>query len=702
MSVVVQFRGGTQRGAQGSVVITCAYEDQPRELHGSHAQVAEQALELAVVPIDRELLTSKLRAALGASRELAAPLVERLLEAHVLSEVVPASDRVHVLGEDALARQIRLALAHHHFPAQLSGVQLISLGSAGSEGYFARVAAARALPSPALSVCIDTQGAFIGPLAGATAAPCPECLWARLCARKPAHYSPAAVGLPDTTLLPALIPQLLKAAELLARGRWQAASVWHMLPDAQVHRSLLPQPGCRLCGDAPASNGLEELAARFSERWERLLSAADGGEPDAARSAAWLDPVLGPIRREEYARPGLYRDLPLVVGSLRMLQPGATEFRRQSLSSISFGPGNTLEKRRLLALSEGIERYAVMMERPDVLDKRRSELPGPALLPNEMVRYSAEQYATGVASEYDDQPIDWSFAQEWTHGRLALAPHDVFAIRRICAPGTFRVLDEPFASGSAAHRTTALALQRALLELIERDALLLAWYLRLPLREFEFHAGDPSTREMYEHLRAAGIELRCFDLRVDFDLPCLLALARATRDHGPWRAGGHIISATAGTSWTDALRHCLQELIGHYSVFGVISPAGDKHLEPGTGDERPQWAAFARYLSPHANQPFSFLGGSPAEPLPDAQLDCEVLEYLRRELIARQLPAYVRPLGDRDVLSSGIVPLRAFVPGLLRLTASRETVNFGEARITRLRDKWRAFEPLNPMPHPLS
>ncbi|MBV9948873.1 MAG: hypothetical protein JOZ69_18640 [Myxococcales bacterium] len=50
---------------------------------------------------------------------------------------------------------------------------------------------------------------------------------------------------------------------------------------------------------------------------------------------------------------------------------------------------------------------------------------------------------------------------------------------------------------------------------------------------------------------------------------------------------------------------------------------------------------------------------------------------------------------------SGLVAVRACVPGLLRMTPSRETVNFGEPRVERTRTRWGAPPGLNPLPHPI-
>ena len=77
--------------------------------------------------------------------------------------------------------------------------------------------------------------------------------------------------------------------------------------------------------------------------------------------------------------------------------------------------------------------------------------------------------------------------------------------------------------------------------------------------------------------------------------------AEAQRDLGPWKAGGKILSACAGKSWRDAVRHALRELLGHFTAFALVAPEGDRSVEPDSGQQRPWWSAFAAIRETCAN-----------------------------------------------------------------------------------------------------
>lgn len=702
----IQFRGRAQafRSALGTGIrVTDEDHQRASELTGAHASLAAHALALATPGLAANELALQLRLASPEGAELSEPLIEQLLEAQLLSEVVPAAQRVEAHGDPALSAVLRSALSDRYVRSDSPPLQVVALGHLGSAEWHARLKQARTRPERTLTISLDPSGAFVMPLRATHDSPCPECLWARRRAVLPAEFEPGSSTL-IAQLLPVIACHALGIVEQLGRDRWPDKQVLHV-ETSDVHiRRLLPQPGCPGCA-APRhfARGLPVLAAEFERTTALALTLQDADEPSEDETSTFLDPFLGPLQIERYQGHGLFRDLPLVVGSLRMMQPGASGLRRLQLFSITFGSGNTETRRQLIAFAEGIERYAGLMEQPDIRDRRASELGEVAVPPNEVLRFLDEQYRSPEASfaRYDDQAIDWSFAHEWVHGGQRLLPHDALCIRPARAPGAFRLFDELFSSGFAAHRTLPLALERALYELIERDAFLLAWYLRLPLNELVFSSADPAAREMFDYLKAHELELRFFDLRVDFDVPCVLTLARSLRDRGPWRAGGHVLLATAGPTFDDCFKHCLQELVGHFSVFGVISPHGDKQSEPGTKEERPWWAMFARYLSPRADAPFAFLDGRVPSPAPTGEAAL-TLGDLRQRFAARSLSVFVRALGAGDARRSGLVPMRALVPGLLRLSPSRETVNFAEPRLESVRRVWAAPAELNPLPHPLA
>jgi bacteriocin biosynthesis cyclodehydratase domain-containing protein len=701
------FRGGATRSGGAPLVVepSGGRRSSALELEGHHAALAGAVLDRAAQPVGRDDLLSSIERRGDGAGAVPRKVIDLLVEHGILERVVRASDRLDVRGEGALGSALRSCLARSAWPAALGKVTIGVLGALGTTAWRERRRELGSLPEPLLTVSFERAGAWIGPFLNLPGAPCPACLTAwRIAVTGEMCTAEAVAQSPRTAAL--LSEQVLLRAEQWATGQHPADEILYVA-DADISKhTLLAQPGCPHCA-RPATTAMdsaskEALVSRFREDWDRTNTS----EPSEDQKAAFLDPLLGPLFIDEYGAPGLFRDLPVVLGSIRHLQAVHGGFRRCEQFSVTFGSGMTESRRRLVAYAEGVERFALSVDSPDIESRRQSELGPLAFPPAETARFAPEPCADGGARAYDDEAVDWSWVYEWTADAARLLIHDAIGFRRDLPPSAFRLIVDPFSSGTAAHHSLALAVHRALLELIERDAFLLTWYLRLPLREVDVgSSSDREVRDVYSYLTERGIELRLYDMRVDFDIPSVLICARATRNCGQWRAGGRLISASTATTWDGAIRHSLMEVLGHYSVFALIAPEGDAAVDPATGETRAWWPGFGEYFHPRADDPFSFLGNQPPKPLTRvAEQDgvASSLAWLRGEFLDRGLPVFIRYVAPDAIRRSGLLTIRACVPGLVRLVATRDLVNLGEPRIDRIRARWGAHEPLNPMTHPIA
>lgn len=717
---VLVFRGEVQNPRPDEIIVDAmvgAAGNTRLEIAGRLTDAVLRVAKLAARPRRRDELIAELERELPLDDGVAFSLIEQLVAAGMLESEVNTATRLSIHGQSDLANELRARLVSELWPTDLPGCEVVILGRLGSVDWRRELDQALGRNSHALTCSFEGGACWIGPVLRVADAPCPLCLHARRVAALREPSSAIALSCPpNLALVSALLQQV---AESMARGELAADRVLHVEHASSTWRTLLPQPHCAVCDAAP-SECAPELASRArqsSQDFEKSCALTDAAsEPTKAQRDAFLDPALGPLSLEVYDADGSFRDLPLVLGSIRCAESADNGLTRRELASVMFGTGATEQRRKLVAFSEGIERYAGWTEQPDLAATSYQSLRPFALHPEQTVRFSAEQYASLSLERYTDQPTDWSWACDWTTGEAKLLIHDAISCARRPARRSFRVFQDPFASGMAAHRSLTLAVERAALELIERDALMLAWYLRLPLRPLDVQGlgrqTEPHTttgnasvsaaaelHELITYLKRGGVNVSFYDLRVDFSVPCVLAVAEAARDLGAWKAGGKILSACAGLTFADALRHALRELLGHYTVFGLVSPDGDKSIDPETGELRPWWPSFASLLSPRNDDPLGFLGrGAPLELPEDPAMS---LEQVRSELRARGVPLYVRQLGRRDVRSSGLVAIRAIAPGLLRLTPTRESMNFGEPRIDTVRSAWGAAPGVNPLPHPL-
>ncbi|MEY4509896.1 MAG: hypothetical protein RLZZ450_2018 [Pseudomonadota bacterium] len=716
---VLLFRGEVQSPHPDEIIVDAMVGTSGNtrlQIAGRLTEAVLRVAKLAARPRPQDELIAELERELPLDEGVAFSLIEQLLAAGMLESEVNTATRLVIHGHSDLATDLRARLASELWPTDLPGCEVVILGRHGSVDWRRELDLALARSTPALTCSFEGNACWIGPVLRVKNAPCPLCLHARRVAVVRDPEAPIALSCPPNLALVSAL--LLQVAESMARGELAADRVLHVEHASSTWRTLLPQPHCAVCDPAlsECAPALASRARQTSEDFENALAVSSASEPGSEQRAAFLDPELGPLTLEVYDADGSFRDLPLVLGSIRCAESTDSGLRRRELASVMFGTGATEQRRRLVAFSEGIERYAGSTEQPDIVESALQELSPFALHPGQTVRFSAEQYESLSLERYTGQPTDWSWACDWTTGEAKLLIHDAISSAARPARRSFRVFQDPFASGMAAHRSLTLAIERAALELIERDAMMLAWYLRLPLRALDVrtlgvHTATRSTtsdsgvgaaaelHELITYLKRGGVNVSFYDLRVDFSVPCILAVAETERDLGDWKAGGKILSACAGLTFADALRHALRELLGHYTVFGLVSPDGDKSLDPETGELRPWWPSFASFLSPRDDDPLGFLGQG--EPLALPADPAVSLEQVRAELLSRGVPLYVRQLGRADVRSSGLVAIRAIAPGLLRLTPTRESMNFGEPRIDIVRRAWGREPGVNPLPHPL-
>src|SRR5205085_9014227 len=121
-----------------------------------------------------------------------------------------------------------------------------------------------------------------------------------------------------------------------------------------------------------------------------------------------------------------------------------------------------------------------------------------------------------------------------TRARPVLLPGErVFVPFR--SPRPADVTDYPTLSGYAAGPTLEEAALHALLEVVERDAFMIAWANRLRLRPLEL---SPTARDGLGDVVAAwqrpGLEVRCGLVELDLGAPAAIAMARSRRPGDPF------------------------------------------------------------------------------------------------------------------------------------------------------------------------
>ncbi|WP_197688153.1 MULTISPECIES: YcaO-like family protein [unclassified Actinoplanes] len=225
------------------------------------------------------------------------------------------------------------------------------------------------------------------------------------------------------------------------------------------------------------------------------------------------------------------------------------------------GSALTGERARLTSVAEALERYSICSWHDDEMifaaeDALTEECVSPARWP----RCSAAEFRRedcGLRPYDPGVPIRWVRAWSLTRRRAVLVP--AAAVYLHLAPRTAAELfTRGVTTGAAVHSDIRRAVLGGLLEVVERDALTLAWLHRLPLPELAVDPGllDPAARAARAAGTAGHLEVRLFDATTDFGIPVVYAVQLAEHED----ALAQIVCATCDLDPGQAVGKVYREL----------------------------------------------------------------------------------------------------------------------------------------------
>lgn len=374
---------------------------------------------------------------------------------------------------------------------------------------------------------------------------------------------------------------------------------------------------------------------------------------------------------------------------------------------IAAGKGLDHDTARRGALGEAVERYCALRPPPgECLVSARNALEGPALDPKLLVLHSDEQLETLPYDRYSpDEPIAWIPGICLNDGVETWIPaHAVYLVPPADTPVFFQATSNGVAAGGDQER----ARLGAILELIERDAFLAAWYHGLPGRPIDISSHpDRGIAAIADAYRRRGVAIEAYLLPTDHGIPVVAALAIGKDEKDP----AVVVGLGAGRL-ADAVRSAVTEV-------GQVRPAIRMKLrEPKTIERRSELVADPSMVTELEDHDLLYTDWSmlPAFDIWRSSADNPVaiedepaanfsLDRVVAALMAAGSRTHVCDITTPDVRSLGIHVVRAFVEDF-------QPIHFGEAefrkRGTRFYDLPRrlglgpAGGGLNPLPHPLS
>ena len=430
---------------------------------------------------------------------------------------------------------------------------------------------------PAATVHLTRDAVLIGPWGtppdGEQA--CGQCLamrWQRLRTRSERDALETGVETRSTGQWPAL-PVFVADAVQALYARTVAAAPASALPQVTrldlatlqvASHPLLREPLCPACSSAPQvpPPGPAGRAKSAPDAY-RLCSPADYGLP----AKALANPVCGVLGATTWTD----------ITSPTTAPVAGTVFMRgyAGLTDVTWsGQANSFAGSRDLAFLEGFERYAGThrRSREPMLTAAYEEVADRALDPRECGLYAPETYRDDpMLSPFDPtRPVPWVTGWSLRDEKPVLVPARLSYYSAGVAADNF-VFE--CSNGCAIGSCLEEAVLFGLLELIERDSFLLAWYAgaKLPEIDLESCTGH-RVRAMADRAALRGYRVHAFDNRVDLAVPVVTAVA-VREDGGP---GTLAFAAGAAFDPEAAVESALSEILTYIP-----------HL-PGQVEERPE------------------------------------------------------------------------------------------------------------------
>ncbi|MFE3741735.1 TOMM precursor leader peptide-binding protein [Streptomyces sp. NPDC059134] len=318
------------------------------------------------------------------------------------------------------------------------------------------------------------------------------------------------------------------------------------------HYPLVPDPECPRCA-TPRADSAEaaRIVPRPAPKHRPGAFRLRPVESYALDIAAYANPVCGSLG------PSVVHDVSSTSTSATIgcFSMRAGDYLRETFWG---GHADSYDRSNRIGVLEGMERYAGMRARSRVtsvtgtLDRFGAD----AVDPREVGLYAEEFHRANprVRPFAPDREIPWVWGYSLRDDRPRLVPE---ILTYYHAPGLENRFVQESSNGCASGGCLEEAVYFGLMEVIERDAFLLAWYGQQPLPEIDpATSARPATRHMVDRLAMYGYRARFFDTRITFPVPVVTAVAERF-DGGPGRM---CFGAGAGLDPESALDSALCEI----------------------------------------------------------------------------------------------------------------------------------------------
>jgi ribosomal protein S12 methylthiotransferase accessory factor len=363
----------------------------------------------------------------------------------------------------------------------------------------------------------------------------------------------------------------------------------------------------------------------------------------------------------------------------------------------------------LACMGEACERYCAGYVSPGVVVRRRAnELDGEYIDPDDLAPFHQDQRnglrripfpkwrETGI--------LGWVKANSLPDGRAVWVP--AAAVFLPYNPQPEEIVPFPtLSTGLACGPTEDQARATAICEVVERDAVALAWLGNIVPRAASAESLDEDTARLLALVRQYSASAAILDLTTDLGIPVRAALLDAHSPLGHITGVGSACRPNPGAALKNALceaAHCRMYVKSMMAQRPAWSPSRGYRNVVSFADH-----ALTHSVCPAARRALAkWRAPRPSVPdtLPTRELACGTSSDLVSILNSKGFRVLAINLTTRDVAGVGLSVVRVIVPGLQPLQGNHNWPYLGGRRLARVHEIFRQPMPesfrINTVPHP--
>jgi ribosomal protein S12 methylthiotransferase accessory factor len=371
------------------------------------------------------------------------------------------------------------------------------------------------------------------------------------------------------------------------------------------------------------------------------------------------------------------------------------------------GVGLTDQDAALRARGEALERYCTsLFSKDQFIEASADELGKEALDLDTVPRCSPAELANRkcpLTAPDKKVPIRWVKSVSLMSGQMVYVPvvmtylHAGFAMpgERFCFPIT---------TGCAGYTSLDRAILKAILEVIERDAVSISWLQQLPLPRIEIDGLPPEQAEYWGRYQRSSqdLEYMFFDATTDLGVPTIYGVQRCRAN----RRLTTMVSCGTATRAAEAIVGDMREMASCRTAFRRPKTTPDQvedfHdiFHGATYMARAEHAgAFDFLLNSSRTRSLGEIASIDGD---DRQILQVVLERLRR----LNMQVYAVELSTDEALRAGVRVVRVIIPGLQPISFNQRARYLGHPRLYQaprnMGYEVRSEAELNPWPQPFA